>query len=107
MGPVVQSVVVWAVTGGLGVAAGWVASWWRGSRRRDRALEEGVRELLLCELERLHARMVDDGGIADESLKARAQRIYDAYSGMGGNGHGTQVNTDIQHAPIRPKRNPD
>lgn len=103
MDPIAQSVIIWIITGTLGVAAGWAASWWRGARRRDRALEDGVRELLLCQLEVLHAQMVADGGIASEDLKARAQRIYDSYHGMDGNGHGTQVNDDIQHAPIAPR----
>ncbi|MBW3081951.1 hypothetical protein KIH73_00895 [Bifidobacterium sp. 6T3] len=99
----VQSVVTWAVTGVLGVVVGWLASWWRGGRRRDRALEAGVRELLLCKLEQLRAEMVAAGGIADEDLKSRSQRIYDAYHGLDGNGHGTAINNDIQRAPIRPR----
>ncbi|KLN89566.1 hypothetical protein LMG11583_0303, partial [Bifidobacterium bifidum] len=28
---------------------------------------------------------------------------YYAYHGLGGNGHGTQVNNDIQNAPIAPR----
>lgn len=96
-----QSIVVWAVTGVLGVAAGWVASWWRGSRKRDRLLEEGVRELLLCKLEQLRQQMVDAGGVADDLLKDRADRIYRVYAALGGNGHGTQINQYIQSAPIR------
>ena len=103
MDPITRSVIIWAVTGILGVASGGVLSWWRGARRRDWALEAGVRELLLCQLESLHSQMVAAGGVASEDLKARAQRIYDSYHGMDGNGHGTQVNDDIQHAPIRPR----
>lgn len=81
--------------------AGWLLSWWRGERRRDKLLEEGVRELLLCTLEQLRQQMVDSGGVADDLLKDRADRIYRVYSALGGNGHGTQVNRDIQSAPIR------
>lgn len=103
MNPIIQSLVIWIITGALGVAAGWIASWWKGARRRDKALEEGVRELLLCQLETLRSQMVADDGIASEDIKARAQRIYDSYHGMGGNGHGTAINDDIQHAPILPR----
>ncbi|KLN89889.1 phage minor structural protein [Bifidobacterium bifidum] len=41
--------------------------------------------------------------VADNDFKLRAQRVYDAYHGLGGNGHGTQVNNDIQNAPIAPR----
>lgn len=101
MNPIIQSVVIWIVTGVLGVASGWAASKWRDIRKRDRSLEAGVRELLLAQLESLRREMVDAGGVADDDLKGRAQRLYDAYHGMGGNGHGTALNNDIQNAPIR------
>lgn len=103
MDPIVQSVIIWIITGLLGAAVGAAVSWWRGSRRHDRALEAGVRELLLCKLEQLRSQMVAGGGIADEDLKSRSQRIYDAYHALDGNGHGTAINDDIQHAPIRPR----
>lgn len=45
----------------------------------------------------------DHHGVADNDFKLRAQRVYDAYHGLGGNGHGTQVNNDIQNAPIAPR----
>ena len=51
-----------------------------------------MRELLLCKLEQLRAQMVAGGGVADEDLKSRSQRIYDAYHGLDGNGHGTAIN---------------
>lgn len=97
----VQSVVVWAVTGLAGSVAGWFAARVKAGMARDKALESGVRELLLCQLEALHSQMVEDGGCASDYLKARSQRIYDIYhDGMGGNGHGTSLNDDIQHAPV-------
>ncbi|MBT1171259.1 hypothetical protein JS536_08980 [Bifidobacterium sp. SO4] len=72
-------------------------------RRRSELTNEGVRELLLCKLESLRHTMVLNGGIADDDLKARAQRLYDIYHQMGGNGHGTELNRDIQRAPIAPR----
>lgn len=68
------------------------------------ALSNGVRELLMCKLESLRHTMVhDQQGIADDDFKAQSQRIYDCYNALGGNGHGTAINDDIQHAPIAPK----
>lgn len=62
----------------------------------------GMRELLLCRMEDLRREMVDHDGIADEDLKARSERLYDSYHALGGNGHGTMLNNDIQTALIRP-----
>lgn len=105
MDPILQSVIIWIITGLLGLLGGWLLSWWRSERQRDRLLESGVRELLLCKLEQLRQEMVERGGYADDNVKARASRIYQAYQGLGGNGHGTQVNDDIQRAPAYPRHN--
>lgn len=78
----------------------------RAAAARSELIGEGVRELLLCRLESLRHEMVVAGGIADDDLKARAQRLYDIYHQMGGNGHGTQLNLDIQRAPIAAKPKP-
>ena len=45
---------------------------------------------------------VRKGAAADNEGKARAQTVYDAYRDLGGNGHGTQINQDIQNMPIAP-----
>lgn len=65
-----------------------------------RLLSDGVRVLLLCKLESMQRTMVANHGVADNDEKASAQRIYDVYHALGGNGHGTQVNEDIQSAKI-------
>lgn len=68
-------------------------------------LSDAVRELLLCKLETMRRHMVyDNNGVADDSEKGQAQRIYDIYHAMGGNGHGTALNDDVQRAPIAPKQ---
>lgn len=68
------------------------------------ALAQGVRELLMCKLESLRHTMVhEQQGVADDDFKSQAQRIYDCYHALGGNGHGTALNDDIQRAPIAPK----
>ena len=77
--------------------------WWRGYRRKSDAMQTGVRVLLLCKLEQMQREMVANDGIADNTAKRTAQLVYDSYHSLGGNGHGTQVNQDIQDAPIAPK----
>lgn len=70
----------------------------------EKLVDEALRTLLLCKLEQQQDTMVHDHhGVADNDFKLRAQRVYDAYHGLGGNGHGTQVNNDIQNAPIAPR----
>ncbi|TPF93637.1 hypothetical protein BW14_05100 [Bifidobacterium sp. UTBIF-68] len=100
MNPIAQSLIVWAITGLLGAAGGYATAWLRLRKRHDGAMDVGVRVLLLCELERQQRELVAAGATADNESKARAQTIYDAYHQLGGNGHGTQVNNDIQSMPI-------
>ena len=74
------------------------------AREHDQLVDEALRTLLLCKLEQQQDTMVhDQHGVADNDFKLRAQRVYDAYHSLGGNGHGTQVNADIQNAPIAPR----
>ena len=47
--------------------------------------------------------VIEHDGVADEDLKSRSQRLYDSYHSLGGNGHGTSLNDDIQSAPIAPR----
>ena len=104
MNPIAQQLTVWAATGIITALGGYMLGWWRGYRRKSDAMQTGVRVLLLCKLEQQQDTMVHDHhGVADNDFKLRAQRVYDAYHGLGGNGHGTQVNNDIQNAPIAPR----
>lgn len=92
-------VVDWLVPficGGVATVLGLMWRW-------GKAMVNGLRELLLCQLEDLRREMViEHDGVADEDLKARSQRLYDSYHSLGGNGHGTALNNDIQSAPIAP-----
>lgn len=85
-------------------ATGTLTAWMLKRFDRTSVLERAVRELLLCRLEDLRAEMVAHDGIADEDLKDRSQRLYDVYHELGGNGHGTALNDDIQSAPIAPRQ---
>lgn len=73
------------------------------AREHDQLVDEALRTLLLCKLEQQDTMVHDQHGVADNDFKLRAQRVYDAYHALGGNGHGTQVNNDIQNAPIAPR----
>lgn len=101
MPQLIQQIVDWlvpALCGGVLTAMGLVWRW-------GRALMAGVRELLLYQLEDLRIQMVlEHDGTADDDFKARAQRLYDCYHALGGNGHGTALNDDIQRAPIAPRK---
>lgn len=103
MNPFIQQLAMWAVTGILGAVTGYAVAWFRSRLKRDSAIDNGVRVLLLCELEREQRELVAAGATADNESKTRAQTVYDAYHQLGGNGHGTQVNNDIQDMPIAPR----
>ena len=85
-------------SGGFGAFVPWVLD--RIDNRRD-PLHEGVKELLFCKLELLHQQMVDNGGVCTVETKRTAERIYRAYSGLGGNGVGTEMRNDIINAHIQ------
>ena len=102
--PIAQQLTVWAATGIITAMGGYMLGWWRGYRRKSDAMQTGVRVLLLCKLEQMQREMVANDGIADNTAKRTAQLVYDSYHSLGGNGHGTQVNQDIQDAPIAPKK---
>lgn len=93
----VEQFAGWLVPFACGGAVTVLGLMWRWGR----AMVNGMRELLLCRMEDLRREMVDHDGIADEDLKARSERLYDSYHALGGNGHGTMLNNDIQTAPIR------
>ena len=85
-------------SGGFGAFVPWVLD--KIDNRRD-PLHEGVKELLFCKLELLHQQMVDNGGICTVETKRTAERIYRAYSGLGGNGVGTEMRNNIINAHIQ------
>lgn len=123
--PVWATILVSVITTCGGTVAGWVlrrigqagkpdpalskrldqvdASLTQLDQRLD-PLQDGVKTMLLCKLEQMQREMVAAGGIADNDLKTRAEGVYATYHALGGNGHGTQVNQDIQDAPIAPRK---
>lgn len=99
MSPVDITAIIIAVIGSG--SSGVFVSWMLGRIDcRDDPLHEGVRELLFCKLEDLHAQMVADNGICDVGTKQTAERIYTAYHQLGGNGVGKQMIEEIREAHI-------
>lgn len=69
-------------------------------------LREGVRVLLFCKLRQIQQETVSAGDVCDVETKQTAQKVYDAYHGLGGNGVGTQMKDDILAAKIEPPHQP-
>lgn len=67
----------------------------REARSAGGAAGHAAAELALAAVNHRLDRLVASG--ADGS-----ERLYDSYHALGGNGHGTMLNNDIQTAPIRP-----
>ena len=94
---IVAIVIAIIGSGGSGVFVSWNLI--KVDKRHD-PLHEGFWDVLLCNLEALHRQMVDAGGVASIPMKQRAERIYAAYHGLGGNGTGTSMIQDIRDAHI-------
>ncbi|NMM99386.1 hypothetical protein, partial [Bifidobacterium olomucense] len=82
-----QTIPTWAMllaavigSGGFGALVPWLLD----KIDAHNPMRDGVRVLLLCELERQQRELVAGGATADNETKARAQTIYDAYHQLGG-----------------------
>ena len=79
MSQLIEQLVEWMVPflcGGAVTVLGLMRRW-------GRAIINGMRELLLCQLEDLRREMVvEHDGVADEDLKSRSQRLYDSYHSL-------------------------
>lgn len=89
-------------SGGFGAFVPWVLN--RIDRRADSdPMHEGLRTLLFCKLRQIHGEMVDHDCVCDVDTKQTAEKVYKAYSSLGGNGTGTSMIHDIRDAHIRPE----
>lgn len=71
---------------------------------RQKALETGMQVLLFEKLAKLHQTMIERGGWTPDAEKQLADRIYQAYHDLGGNGVGTALHADILAAHSQPKQ---
>ena len=89
----------------LGVLAGWTATRWHGARRRESAMQDGMRILLRARLIDIHERYVEQGEACPVDAKEEADEAYHAYHALGGNGTGTHLHDEIMSAHIaRPRQ---
>lgn len=99
---VAAQLMTWALTGALGLVAGWVARRLRSmqsaqdehNRRRDaemEALRAGMTCTLKADLVDIHRRYVVEGEPCPVSEKDRCEETYMAYHALGGNGTGTEL----------------
>lgn len=63
--------------------------------RHEKALMNGVGMLLKIELYDVHDKYPN--GNAPDKIKEHIQGVYEAYQGLGMNGYGTQMYTDIMN----------
>lgn len=94
----VQQILLWAVTGVLGVLAGWTVSTVKHGRGEDKALKEGVLALLQSDIFELHHRCVKRGS-ATTREKQQMDHLYKSYHELGGNGTGTQLYHEFMELP--------
>lgn len=82
-----------------------IGTWICGALTRQKtdmdALKEGMRTMLRGRLVDLHAQHVVTGAGCPEAVKTEAQRVYEAYHALGGNGVGTQLYKEILHAHVK------
>lgn len=68
-------------------------------RKADEAMRAGMRALLWRELQVIHVKAAEDGGmtVAD---RRHLESVYSAYHGNGGNGTGTRLYEDAMSRPV-------
>ena len=98
---IISALVQWA----LPLVMTGIGTWICGALTRQKtdmeALKEGMRTMLRGRLVDLHATYVVTGAGCSESVKTEAQRVYEAYHALGGNGVGTQLYKEILHAHMK------
>ena len=94
--------LAWLVPALLGGAAGWAGGVLRALKReqnereeRDKALVEGVKTLLRCEIVRAHDAFVVGGMPLDVDSLGHIQKVHDSYRRLGGNDVGTHLYRQI------------
>lgn len=68
-------------------------------RAKDAAMQAAMRALLWRELQIIHAKAMDDGGmtVAD---RRHLESVYAAYHSLGGNGTGTRLYEEAMATPV-------
>ena len=93
----VEAVIPMLLTG-IGGACGWLLKSHRKEEAKDQAMEAGLRTLLRAELLEIHAKYVPLGCIPLDVME-EADRVYQAYHSLGGNGAGTKIYEELKALP--------
>lgn len=103
---IVTLVVAVIASGSLSTIIGWVLHHVDARHTRsphDAALDYGVQTLLYQKLQQMHQEMICRGGWCTDATKQVADRVYNAYHSLGGNGTGTVMWQDIMHSHSAPR----
>lgn len=82
---------------------GWLAHTMRTLAATNEAQKKGIRSILRNELVSMHRCLVERQGWCTLEDKEYAERTYEPYHELGGNGTGTRLFKDIMELPIRAK----
>ena len=103
----IMDILGWVVPALLGCALGRASEELKALKREkaaedesEKAIMEGVRSLLRCELIRTHRTHVQRGEPIDLSTREFVQKTYESYRALGGNGTGTLLYQEILDIPI-------
>lgn len=95
----VVGAVVSSLMAGTRLAGQKIAERTEEERAKDAAMQAAMRALLWRELQIIHAKAIDDGGmtVAD---RRHLESVYDAYHALGGNGTGTRLYEEAMDTPV-------
>lgn len=93
----IQQCVDWLIPFGCGGLAGWTAR----TVRQLAALKTGMQDLLRAQLIQIHGSTVAVGRPVPVDLKEEADRVYESYHALGGNGTGTRLHDEIMSAHVK------
>lgn len=94
---IIQECVDWLIPFGCGGLAGWTAR----TVRQLAALKTGMQDLLRAQLIQIHGSTVALGRPVPVDLKEEADRVYQSYHALGGNGTGTRLHDEIMSAHVK------
>ena len=97
---VITSVLVWVITGLIGLVCTVLFKLLKEERANAKAMRNGMRTLLRNELIKTHREYVESSGKCPLAVKEYTERTYKAYHELDGNGTGTTMYEDIMALPV-------
>lgn len=100
----IETIVKWAVPFVCGGAVTWAVTYIKLQKKRESALEEGLKCLLRAEIIRNHDKYLDRG-YCPIYTKEALKRAYAAYHALRGNDVATQLYNEVMALPTEPPHN--